>query len=125
MAYSKLKTDAEGRLAEDCPICGNDDVRNNFCSVCGIPVINKCSGMRKVSDEDWGDGYQQDQPCNEILAGADRYCSKCGAESTFYFHQLLKDWNTPKRVNTINVDLNIDPFSDIPNIDISDDDLPF
>lgn len=124
MAYSKLKTDAEGRLAEDCPICGNDNVRDNFCSVCGIPIINKCSGMRKT-DDNWNGGYEEDQPCSEILNGADRYCPKCGAESTFYFHHLLEDWGAPKKANTINVDLNIDPFDTIPNIDISDEDLPF
>lgn len=106
MAYSELKVEENGRLNENCPICGNNHVSNNFCSVCGVSIINKCSGMRKI-DSDLNDGYEEDMPCEGPLLGSDRYCPKCGAESTFFKNGLLKEW-----------------YAGIP-LDISDDDLPF
>lgn len=113
VSYKSLKVDEEGRLIENCPICGNDHVKDNFCSVCGVPIVNKCSGMSKTGDN-WNGGYEEDQPCTGALIGSDRYCPKCGSESTFYFHGLLKDWNTE-------ID---DPFQS-PTVDINDVKLPF
>lgn len=113
MSYSELKVDETGTLIENCPICGNNHVRDNFCSVCGVPIVNKCSGMKKT-DDNWNGSYEENQPCVEALLGSDRYCPKCGAESTFYYHGLLKDWNLEIS----------DPFSNS-SIDISDDELPF
>ncbi|WP_314581802.1 ImmA/IrrE family metallo-endopeptidase [Enterococcus gilvus] len=113
MSYVELKVNETGTLIEDCPICGNDHVKDNFCSVCGVPIVNKCSGMSKTGDN-WNGGYEEDQPCSNTLLGSDRYCSKCGAESTFYYHGLLKDWNTE-------ID---DPFQS-PTVDINDVKLPF
>lgn len=108
MTYKSLKVDEAGRLTDDCPICGNDHVRDNYCSVCGIFIFNKCSGMRKT-DDNWNGGYEEDQPCEGPLLGADRYCPKCGAESTFYWNKLLKEWN----------------YKEKSVVDISEEDLPF
>lgn len=122
MTYSELKVDKEGRLIENCPICGNDHVSNNFCSVCGVSIINKCSGLRKI-DSNWDNGYEEDMPCEGPLLGSDRYCPKCGAESTFYNNNLLKDWNFSK--NEPNFLVDFDPFDKTYNFDVSEDSLPF
>lgn len=118
MNYTSLSVDNEGKLIENCPICGNDHVSDNFCSVCGVLVINKCSGMRTTYDEQGYEDIVENDPCAGPLLGADRYCPKCGSESTFYRFHLLESWNQPT-----------DPFDNMPfktgNIDIADEDLPF
>lgn len=112
MTYSELKVDDFGRLNENCPICGNDHISDNYCSVCGVYIINKCSG---VSEENLNDNSNVISPCCEdTLWGADRYCPKCGCVSTFYLNKLLDDWNSQ---NYLSIQNN--------NIDISDDTLPF
>ncbi|HIB1875247.1 TPA: ImmA/IrrE family metallo-endopeptidase [Enterococcus faecium] len=113
LPYSTLKVDNEGRLIENCPICDNDHVSDNYCSVCGVTIINKCSGMHKTSDN-WNNGYEESVPCEGTLLGSDRYCPKCGAESTFFYYELLKKWN-----------IETQKFETSAITDISDDDLPF
>lgn len=69
--------------------------------------------MHKTSDN-WNNGYEESNPCEGTLLGSDRYCPKCGAESTFFYYDLLKKWNTetPK-------------FETSAILDVSDNDLPF
>lgn len=97
MNYDTLKVDKEGRLACPCPICGNKNPVNKYCSVCGIFIINECTN---IEDPFSGGGCE-----GGSLNGGDRYCSKCGSVSTFYKFGLLNDWNL--------------------HIEISDEDLPF
>lgn len=113
MSYSSLQVDSEGRLVENCPICNNDHVSDNYCSVCGIGVINSCSGMRKTNDN-WNNGYEEEEACEGPLLGSDRYCPKCGCESTFSFNGLLSSWDYVSAVP-----------SSLVQIDIADDQLPF
>lgn len=87
MSYTTLRVDDEGRLAQECPRCGNENTRDNFCSVCGVGIINECSGY--FADFD----VEMDDPCKGALLGADRYCPKCGSQSTFLKHGLLKVWD--------------------------------
>ncbi|WP_086348059.1 XRE family transcriptional regulator [Candidatus Enterococcus clewellii] len=114
MSYSSLEVDNEGRLTENCPICSNDHVSDNYCSVCGIGVINSCSGMRKTNDN-WNNGYEEEEACEGPLLGSDRYCPKCGCESTFSFNGLLKPWDY----------VSTNPSASTFQIDIADDQLPF
>lgn len=96
MEYTKLIVDEVGRLNQNCPICDNDHVSDNYCSICGIYIINECSGMVKTErDNNWNNEYEQNDPCQVNLQGSDRFCPKCGAESTFYKNGLLKAWNEP------------------------------
>ena len=120
MSYNKLKIDNEGRLAENCPICNNKHVRDNYCSVCGVDIINRCSGNRMIVDDNGYEYYQPETPCEGTLLGGDRYCPKCGCESTFFNNDLLQAWNAP-RLSTIQKD----PFESNIVYDIKDEDLPF
>lgn len=97
MKYTELKVNENGRLACPCPICGNEDPINRYCSVCGVFIVNECTN---IDDPFSGDGCE-----GGILKGGDRYCSKCGSVSTFYKYGLLKSWDF--------------------NLEISDEDLPF
>lgn len=118
MNYVSLNVDEEGKLIQDCPICNNPNIRDNFCSVCGVDIVNRCSGTREVFYEDETSVWQQFDPCEGSLLGGDRYCPKCGGSSTFFVNNLLKKWDQPK------INFNVDSFNSN-NIDISDDDLPF
>lgn len=82
MNYKILKLDNEGRLAEPCPICGNKKPTDNYCSVCGAYIINKCTSTDEFNLCE-----------NEPLKGHDRYCSSCGSPSTFLQNGLLPAWN--------------------------------
>lgn len=114
MAYSELKVDDSGRLNENCPICGNDHVSDNYCSVCGVYIINKCSG---IMEENANDTYNVIASCSEAsLLGSDRYCPKCGSVSTFYLYNLLDSWDSKKHS---------DSDYQANYVDITDDDLPF
>lgn len=83
MKYNILKVDEEGRLNEPCPRCGNENPTNNYCSVCGVDIINKCS-----SDGDFN--ICESGP----LKGHERYCPLCGCSSTFLNNGLLKSWDS-------------------------------
>lgn len=106
MSYSSLKVDEKGHLKENCPICGNKHVSENYCSICGVYLVNKCTGI--IIDENGNE--TENEPCDIVLKGSDRYCPICGAKSTFFTNGLLKRWD-----------------ADLENqvIDIPDDALPF
>lgn len=91
MKYKALALDDEGRLTEECPNCKNEDLKGNYCSICGKDIINKCSGLRE-GEEEW-----QYKRCDNLLSGADRYCYDCGATSTFLDNGFLPSWDkTPE-----------------------------
>ena len=90
--YTTLKVDSEGRLQDKCPICENENLQNNYCSICGVYIINECSGKHDVVYEN---NYVEEEarpPCDKKLSGADRFCSMCGAKSSFLINGLLKKW---------------------------------
>lgn len=83
MQYLTLKLDNEGRLDQPCPRCGNEKPTHNFCSVCGIDIINRCNNINPFS------GCDDAQP----LQGHERYCPHCGHASTFLQNGLLPAWD--------------------------------
>lgn len=122
VSYSSLEVDNEGRLKQKCPICSNDHVSDNYCSVCATPIINKCSGFNWEESSSYGeyDWVPNDaEPCEGGLHGADRYCPKCGCASTFLKNKLLDEWNSPTEMFQKSIDS--DPF---PKKFVADD-LPF
>lgn len=122
MSYSSLQVDSDGRLSQNCPICGNDHLSDNFCSVCGIDIINRCSGKSKSENDTWNGGYENSEPCEISLLGSDRYCPKCGCESTFLYYGLLKEWDyipSPPPTFLQEFQANKLPFS------VKENDLPF
>lgn len=89
MKHSKLKVDANGRLKGPCPICENDDIRGDYCNICGNYIVNVCTGC---FIDDSGEKYFNPK-CFEPLKGGDRYCSQCGAESSFLQNKFLKPFD--------------------------------
>lgn len=77
MKYKALALDDEGRLAEECPNCKNEELKGNHCSICGKYIINRCTGIHEENPS-----WPQKQ-CEGTLSGADRYCYDCGAKSSF------------------------------------------
>lgn len=77
MHYSTLNVDLNGRLTQSCPICGNEKPANNYCSVCGPSILNRCSNATENPFDDNCD-------LDTHLEGHERYCSKCGSKSTFF-----------------------------------------
>lgn len=96
MIYPKLKLDKDGRLAEKCPICENENLHDHYCQICGKDIINKCTGIKETNN-----GFLTPQKtCNTILEGDARYCYICGARSTFLENELLPPWKKQfKNVN--------------------------
>lgn len=96
MTYSRLEIDQDSRLKQ-CPIGQNDHVSHNFCSVCGIPVINKCSKYRfeevAYDEYDWVLDTDDSFECDIKLEGSDRFCPVCGCASTFHKNNLLQSWD--------------------------------
>lgn len=105
MKYPGLKVNTDGRLEENCPICENEDIKGDFCSICGTYLVNVCSGDHKVGENQ----YLEKKPCIGALDGSDRFCPYCGALSTFFENGLLEDWDTAKnKIQNLEV---ADPFS--------------
>lgn len=87
MKYKALALDDEGRLAEECPNCKNEDLKGNHCSICGKYIINRCTGIHEENPS-----WPQEQ-CEGTLCGADRYCYDCGAKSSFLENGFLPSWD--------------------------------
>lgn len=101
MTISTIEVDDEGR-AKICPVCKNKHVANNFCSVCGEYILNRCSSSYDSECQ----GYLDNEP----LPGYARYCSHCGSQSTFLLRGFLEAWDNGALPKTK---------------DISEEDLPF
>ncbi|AYF99770.1 ImmA/IrrE family metallo-endopeptidase [Lactococcus allomyrinae] len=97
MKYRVLKLDKEGRLAEPCPICGNEHPSKNYCSVCGLEIINKCTGIKKTVSGI----LTTTTACSAPLKGHERYCPECGAMSTFLENGFLPAWNESQNSDKI------------------------
>ncbi|MBD7912335.1 MULTISPECIES: hypothetical protein [Clostridium] len=81
MKYDRIIINDIGK-ASVCPICNNEDtdIKGDYCQICGAFLRNKCTNL----------------DCDIELSGDSRYCSICGAESTFHKGGLLKDWTDSK-----------------------------
>jgi len=92
------EVDEQGR-ARQCPQCENEENLDDgeYCMICGQILINRCS----------------DYECGRIAQGNARYCTQCGAKTTFYETGRLDDWATAKKK------------LEAPTLATSDDDLPF
>lgn len=88
MNYPTLNLDAEGRIKDLCPICKNETLYGNYCQICGIDIINKCTGIKTSN----GGILTSSTPCSTPLKGDARHCTECGANSTFLENGLLKSW---------------------------------
>ena len=115
MHYKKIETNGNSQVLQ-CLVCKNEDFEDNdtFCKICGTPIINECSNSHSY----------QDYGCGIILPANARYCTKCGAKSTFYIKKLLPDWEEEK-----NGLVNIRELSPGRNknqiLELPDDDLPY
>lgn len=83
----------------NCPRCGKEEqVRNqNFCSLCGTYIINRCSGIFDGSfDTDISPfnyrimtvGETKECPVT-FLPKEYRFCPNCGAESTYNLQRIF------------------------------------
>jgi len=90
MLYSKIDLNNKHKAAT-CPVCGNKytDIRGDYCQICGTMIKNRCS----AEPDDFHAFRIYDCPGGEGLPGDARYCTYCGAPSTFLLHKILPPWN--------------------------------
>lgn len=104
MKYSEIKIDPHNSKALVCPICENENYQSegDYCHICGEHIRNFCTN------------------CEKLLSGDARYCSDCGAISTFCKNGILLKWNKN------NTDY-LEELSEnsVENIVLNDNDLPF
>ncbi|UTR04688.1 hypothetical protein MM326_11105 [Alkalihalobacillus sp. LMS6] len=92
MIYSGIKVDVRG-LAHRCPKCDNEEILSSFCHICGIYLINECSGF--IEGEIINDpfsrqiSWKDSNGCGTTLEGNARFCINCGKTSTFYEQELF------------------------------------
>lgn len=103
MIYENYESDQNGKLLK-CIRCDNEELDSdqNFCSICGAPLRNTCSGV--LSENVAYPFSPPEQSCKAVLAPNARFCHICGSKSIFYCAKILEN-----------------KF----NLPISDDDLPF
>lgn len=107
MIYEGIEVD-ENSKAIVCPTCENEEPQEgDYCSMCSEYLVNKCTKVDHYNRSDF-DG----PPCGKLLPGNARYCTYCGAESTFLRDKILNPWNVEKQALT--------PFLPHPA-----DDIPF
>ncbi|MFK4463262.1 Zn-dependent peptidase ImmA (M78 family)/RNA polymerase subunit RPABC4/transcription elongation factor Spt4 [Bacillus safensis] len=104
MIYSSIEL-TDSHYAKNCPKCSNEKVMGEYCQVCGIYLVNKCTGLAPGEIEY---GYNQQRifwhshakGCGELLEGDARFCTSCGSTSTFYEEEILKKWEEEIKNNT-------------------------
>ncbi|MEF2919624.1 MAG: hypothetical protein U0O22_04045 [Acutalibacteraceae bacterium] len=97
MVYDSIEVDANGKAIR-CPVCDNEDLSyGDYCNACGAYVINKCT-----SNESDPDSICIKSLRNPLTGNA-RYCPYCGSRSTFLNLGYLKDWQSIKNPNNIEV----------------------
>ncbi|GEO27058.1 hypothetical protein AAC03nite_28430 [Alicyclobacillus acidoterrestris] len=69
-----------------CPKCGNEEIKDSFCKICGTGLVNKCTNAETDS---WGNVLWE---CGEVADGNARFCTKCGSKTTYFVQKLLKPW---------------------------------
>lgn len=115
MIYKGVEVDEQSK-AITCPECLNVEPENGgYCSICGTYLINKCTNDHHPNRTEF------DGPiCGRLLAGNARYCTHCGAESTFFQNKILSSWQQALENN--DVDLEPDELTLIPSYN---EDIPF
>lgn len=90
MKYDGYEVDTITGRPVACPRCENEEVhQGEFCKVCGIEVLNKCTNKHIWNGEiEW--------ECGEIADGNARFCVKCGHETTYFANGLLDSWEDEK-----------------------------
>lgn len=72
-----------------CISCGSDCYGEIFCFICGTEQINYCSGVHIKNMEKY-----VTTPCDGEIDFEARYCSLCGARSTFYDNKFIGKWDS-------------------------------
>ena len=77
-----------------CLRCGNEDIdqSDNFCFICGAPLVNKCYGQLLYDNAEEDDYWNETSSCGKELPSNARYCPACGCSSLFSKEKLLKSW---------------------------------
>jgi len=108
MHYPGVRVDELSR-AISCPNCQNDDVKGDHCQICGLFLVNRCSGetddifIDNVFQEPIRDWSQQcGCESGAALDGNARYCPYCGCVTTFHGQNFFDNWKDEKeRMETI------------------------
>jgi rRNA maturation endonuclease Nob1 len=129
LRYFSFQFDSNNRPTE-CPRCENENINSqgDFCKICGLNIVNKCTDTLKYSDT----GFQYTQEsCGEYLEGDARFCNECGNSSTYFLQGLLPSWedeinqNGNRTTNLKVVKSSANSQQVAATVDSSDEDLPF
>lgn len=114
LIYSQINLNEDKRPIQ-CPKCENENINTGeYCQVCGIYLINKCTGFNNqesfrrdehVSWHSYGGG------CGATLEGHARFCSTCGSTSTYNEDSLLETWENEKNPKKEKSEFTRDPFA--------------
>ncbi|MED4718166.1 hypothetical protein [Bacillus badius] len=110
----------ENKFLKNCLNCENPitDLTEDhlFCTQCGFPIRNECTGTTKFNSGYAGDPVEHDiEDDFYVLNPEDAFCPKCGSESLFNIKSLINvqyprvEIIDPEPVRTLN----------------DEDDLPF
>lgn len=104
----------ENGKAKICPRCGNEHIPKDgwFCHICGAYLINKCTN---------DNGDISTEPCGKIADGNARYCKYCGAQTTFYNWEFLKNWEEEKA----EIEAAQEQLASTSENSFNEDDIPF
>ncbi|GAX46806.1 zinc ribbon domain-containing protein [Pseudolactococcus reticulitermitis] len=86
----------ENNIDNTCLECGYEYTTDKYCEICGTERINYCSGTNIKDTE-----IYSTTPCKDPLSSEARYCSVCGASSTYYESGLLNLWDAPATIKKL------------------------
>lgn len=93
MLYRSIEL-TESHHAKVCPTCSNENITGDYCQICGIYLLNRCTGYEPGQTEyNYSNSrifwHSDNNGCGELLSGDARFCSHCGSTSTFYEEGIL------------------------------------
>jgi IrrE N-terminal-like domain len=132
MIYSTIELN-EKNMPHQCPRCKNEIIIGDYCQVCGVYLVNKCTGLSEGESDlypfriTW---HTHEKGCGIPLDGQARFCHICGSTSTYYEVGLLNYWKDEKNMieqqEYLFEDLNEKQLVTAGGVvEISDEDLPF